>query len=128
MTDINILTMPVFDIVELVELSFPASHKARPHSKPVVKSVRPKVAPGYKVVDSYPIRISPANSHTYTGRIIEYTSRSTKKNAIIKSVSLSGKTVQIQEIILNDDLTYTEVFTNDLKSNLEVDSRKIYLK
>jgi hypothetical protein len=139
----NILDMPAKDIIFLWETIIPTPVAKPAVAKPAVaKRVRPKVAKSvvvekpvkpkvvymHKKSHSNPIRITPANSNNYIGHIIEYTSRNTKKNAIIKGVSSTGKTIYIKEIKLNSDMSYTEVSSHDLGNNLEVVSRKVFLK
>ncbi len=96
---------------------------------PITPRKKPLVAQMPEPIDrSDMIRITPSNSKSYIGRIIQYTSRGMTKYAIIKRVSYTGKTVYIQEITSDPQCLFREVDTDDLGCNLEIVRRCVYLK
>jgi hypothetical protein len=71
------------------------------------------------------IRLTAENAHMYVNNIIQYTSRNTTKYAVITRTS--PKTVYIQEIVSDPAMLLKKVPTNDLKKNLQLVTRKIYV-
>jgi hypothetical protein len=71
------------------------------------------------------IRLTSENAHMYVNAIIQYTSRNTTKYAVITRTT--PKTVYIQEIQSDPSVLLKKVPTNDLKKNLQLVTRKVYV-